>query len=75
MKPVKLTISAFGPYADVTVIDFEKIGGQGLYLITGDTGAGKTSMRLHLPSWKRRESRMRFSCRMCPMNLEPRSIW
>ncbi len=44
MKPVKLTISAFGPYADVTVIDFEKIGGQGLYLITGDTGAGKTTI-------------------------------
>ena len=44
MKPVKLTISAFGPYADVTPIDFEKLGGQGLYLMTGDTGAGKTTI-------------------------------
>ncbi len=34
MKPVKLTISAFGPYADITEIDFERLGGQGLYLIT-----------------------------------------
>ena len=44
MKPVKLTISAFGPYADETLIDFERLGGQGLYLITGDTGAGKTTI-------------------------------
>lgn len=44
MKPCKLTISAFGPYAHKTEIDFEKLGGQGLYLITGDTGAGKTTI-------------------------------
>ena len=44
MKPVKLTISAFGPYADITEIDFERLGGQGLYLITGDTGSGKTTI-------------------------------
>ncbi len=44
MKPVKLTISAFGPYAGKTKIDFERLGRQGIYLITGDTGAGKTTI-------------------------------
>lgn len=44
MKPCRLVISAFGPYAQKTEIDFEKLGGQGLYLITGDTGAGKTTI-------------------------------
>lgn len=44
MKPIKLTISAFGPYAGKTELDFERLGGQGLYLITGDTGSGKTTI-------------------------------
>lgn len=44
MRPVKLTISAFGPYAGETVLDFDKLGTQGLYLVTGDTGAGKTTI-------------------------------
>ena len=42
MRPMKLTMSAFGPYADLTVIDMDKLTSGGLYLITGDTGAGKT---------------------------------
>ena len=44
MRPIKLTVSAFGPYAGKEEIDFEKLGKKGLYLITGDTGAGKTTI-------------------------------
>ncbi len=44
MKPCKLIMNAFGSYADETVIDFELFGDNGLYLITGDTGAGKTTI-------------------------------
>ena len=44
MRPLKLTVSAFGPYAGKVVMDLEKLGKQGLYLITGDTGAGKTTI-------------------------------
>lgn len=44
MKPLYLEMSAFGPYAGKETVDFEKLGGNGLYLITGDTGAGKTTI-------------------------------
>ena len=43
MRPLKLTMSAFGSYADMEVIDFTQIP-YGLFLITGDTGAGKTTV-------------------------------
>lgn len=44
MKPVKIILSAFGPYAEVTEIDFRLLGETGLFLIAGDTGAGKTTI-------------------------------
>lgn len=44
MRPILLKMSAFGPYARQTEVDFEKLGHSGLYLITGDTGAGKTTI-------------------------------
>lgn len=44
MRPVTLTISAFGSYAKKQKIDFTGFGDNGLYLITGDTGSGKTSV-------------------------------
>lgn len=44
MKPVKIVLSAFGPYAGVTEIDFSLLGETGLFLIAGDTGSGKTTI-------------------------------
>lgn len=44
MRPTKLVISAFGPYAGKQTLDLDKLGEKGLYLITGSTGAGKTSI-------------------------------
>ena len=44
MRPIKLIISAFGPYAGRETLELDKLGENGLYLITGTTGAGKTSI-------------------------------
>lgn len=41
MRPERLIISAFGPYAQREEIDFRRLGGHGLYLITGDTRGRK----------------------------------
>ncbi len=44
MRPIKLTMSAFGPYSGTVTLDMDALGHDGLYLICGDTGAGKTTI-------------------------------
>ena len=44
MRPTKLVMSGFGPYAGKTVLDLDKLGERGLYLIAGETGSGKTTI-------------------------------
>lgn len=44
MRPINLEISGFGPYPDWVNIPFERFGSRGIFLITGDTGAGKTTI-------------------------------
>ena len=44
MRPLELTITGFGTYCQRTQINLEQLGSQGLYLITGDTGSGKTTI-------------------------------
>ena len=44
MKPVKITMSAFCPFRNLVEIDLSKFGGRGLFLISGNTGSGKTTI-------------------------------
>ena len=44
MKPLKLKMCAFGSYASEETLDFSELGTNGLYLITGETGSGKTTI-------------------------------
>lgn len=44
MRPIELRMSAFGAYAGVQTLKLDELGDKGLYLITGDTGAGKTTI-------------------------------
>lgn len=44
MRPITLEMNMFGPYAVPTRLDFDRLGEKGVFLITGDTGAGKTTL-------------------------------
>lgn len=44
MKPITLTMNAFGAFGKTVTVDFTKFDGKGLFLVTGDTGAGKTTI-------------------------------
>lgn len=44
MRPIRIEMSAFGPYAGKQTIEMDRLGTSGIYLITGDTGAGKTTI-------------------------------
>ena len=77
MRPVELIMTAFGPYADTERVDFRAFGEQCLFLVTGDTGAGKTSIFDAIsfalygePSGRTREARG-FRSDFAPRNVEP----
>ena len=44
MKPLRLTVSAFGPFAEEEEVNFEALGGDPLFLIHGSTGSGKSTL-------------------------------
>lgn len=44
MRPIRIEMSAFGPYAGKQIVEMDRLGSSGIYLITGDTGAGKTTI-------------------------------
>ena len=44
MRPTQLRMSAFGPFAGVAEVDFTLLGTEGIYLLAGETGAGKTTI-------------------------------
>ncbi len=44
MRPIRLTMRAYGPYAGEQVVDFERLGAHGLFLIHGRTGSGKSTV-------------------------------
>ena len=53
MRPLHLTMQAFGPFSGTEAIDFTQLGGQAFFLIHGPTGAGKTIVAI-IPSFAER---------------------
>ena len=47
MRPIKLTMNAFGSFLETTIIDFETLNNAGFYLVTGETGSGKAGLLFH----------------------------
>lgn len=77
MRPLKLVMQAFGPYIDQCTIDFSSFGKSGLYLVTGKTGSGKTTIFDAVTfalygklSGESREAKMMF-CTNAPPSTEP----
>ena len=70
MRPLKLTMQAFGSYGKRTIIDFGETN-QNLFLVTGDTGAGKTTIfdaivfALTGKPAQMQTERMEQNCRAC----------
>lgn len=44
MRPIKLMMTAFGPYKDMEVIDFTELENHNLFVVSGNTGSGKTTI-------------------------------
>jgi len=75
MKPLKLTMQAFGPFANTQEIDFTKLGSNPLFLINGPTGSGKTSIldaicfALYGETTGNERQGMQMRCDMAPLSL------
>ncbi|GAA3326669.1 hypothetical protein GCM10020331_063500 [Ectobacillus funiculus] len=72
MKPIRLTMNAFGPYKGKEIVDFEELGEHRLFSISGNTGAGKKQqslMRFVMRSMEKQavKSGMMLSC--CAVTL------
>ena len=44
MRPIRLTMQAFGPYAETQILEMDQLGEKGIYAIIGETGTGKTTI-------------------------------
>ena len=75
-----LEITAFGPFSDTVTVDFDQLSAAGLFLLSGQTGAGKTSVldavcfALYGDVPGDRSSAKRFRCDTAPAGLAPRVV-